>query len=391
MTLNVQRDGDDELWIVSSKLDDGFQWSIPIVTKPHLTTDDPPERWAYVHGSNYGWSARQFEELSLVLDRHDCVPADPRGWWFRQAILEKFATKAPGINSDFYIRWPGYETPSYSDIDTLDLPEEPEFNRDELKFLKHLQRTTGTQSWEAIKFLWLSFRKQAVLWMAVERKPLDLGFIRLMPMPYRANWKEAIAVRFGSLFHLLRRPLPAPAGDSEDPRTETLQAAGFFAALASVKLLAVGREKPFCRWTVESLPSAGLMNAMDEQEYRKFQRIGPASYAVHILRAMAARLSDTMKIMRHYTEALWSPPGRRVEGPKGFGVEIIAPDLRDGRIRSGRGIVEELQIFPGAFERLTDTEESRPEPVKPQKIPEFLKNVQAFKQIPESVEESNVK
>lgn len=391
MTLNVQRDGDDELWLASSKLDDGFVWTLPVVTKPHRTTGDPPERWAYVHGSNYGWSLQQFEELSMVLDRHDCVPGDPRGWWFRQAVLEKFATKAPGINADFYIRWPGYDIPSYSDIQDqqcLDLPEEPGFNRDELKFLKHLHRMTNNQSWEALKFLWLSFRKQAILWMSEKRRPLDLGFVRLMPTPYRANWKEALAVRFGGLLHLFRRN---PNAETDAARTETLHAAGFFEALASVKLLAVDKEKVFCHWTVDVLPSPELETALDEQEYQKFRRIGPAGYALHILRSMANRLSDTMRTFSHYSKTVCTPPGRRLEGPKAFGSEIIAPDLRDGRVRPGRGIAEQIDLCPDAFSQLTDTAETPGQAIeaKPMtvKVPDFLRNVGPFKELAEKVDQ----
>lgn len=378
--ISVQRDGDDQLWTVNGKLNDGFQWTLPITAKPHRTITEPPEPsepWYFVFGANYNWSPRQYEELSCVLDRYDCCPADPRGWWYRQEVLEKFAVKAPGINPDFYIRWPGYETPSYNEIDTLELPEEPGFNKAELNFLKHLQRMTGTQSWEALKFFWINFRKQAILWMAVERRPLDLGFIRLVPMPYRANWKEALTVRFSGLMHCFR-------GETRQDRQEILQAGGFFEALSSVKLLAVEKEKVFCRWTVESLPSHDLELAIEEQEYRKFQRIGPAGYARHILRSMADRIGDTMRIFTRYAQAVCLPPGRRMEAKNGFGVEIIVPDLAPGRIRPGHGIAEQIDLSPTAFTRLTDTQQPyQSSEIKPMKVkvPDFLRNVRPFKEL----------
>lgn len=387
--ISVQRDGDDQLWLVSEKLDDGFQWTLPITTKPHRTITEMPENsetYHFVFGANYNWSPRQYQELSFVLDRFDCVPNDIRGWWFTQAVLEKFAAKAPGINSDFYIRWPGYEAPAYNDIDTLELPEEPGFNKDELKFLKHLQRMTGTQSWEAMKFLWLAFRKQAILWMSVERRPLDLGFIRLVPMPYRCNWKEALAVRFGGLLSRFR-------GSMRDERTEMLQNSGFFEALSSVKLLAVDKEKVFCHWTVEALPSPDLETAIEEQEYRKFQRIGPAGYARHILKSMADRLTETLRIFSHYAQAVCLPPGRRVEG-NGLGIEIIAPELRDGRVRAGRGIVEVVELSPKAFQKLTDVPDPDAKPAedrtKAVKIPEFLRSVRPFKELPEKIDVNGI-
>lgn len=381
--ISVQRDGDDELWICGDKLDDGFEWRLPVVAKPFATVPEASERWLFIFGANYSWSPRQFAELAYLLDRHDCVPGDQRGWWFRESVIQKFAAKAPGITPEFYTRWPGYEIPSYGDdFETLVLPDEPGFNKDELKFLKHLQRMTSTQSWEALKFLWIHFRKQAILWMSVNRRPLDLGFIRLVPTPYRANWKEAMAVRFGGLLHLFR------SRKSED-RTEILQEAGFFNALSSVKLLALDKEKAFCHWTVESMPSPDLEKAIEEQEYQKFQRIGPAGYARHILRSMANGLGDTMRVFGHYARAVCTPPGQRVEGERGFGVEIIVPALRGGSVRAERGITEVLELSPNAFETLSDAPEPQEQGQEPKpmtvKVPEFLRNVAPYKELPEKI------
>lgn len=391
--ISVQRDGDDQLWLASEKLDDGFQWTLPVICKPFVTVsenpDHTPENYFFIFGANYSWSPRQYAELCYLLDRHDCVPGDQRGWWYKESVLKKFAVKAPGITPEFYVRWPGYEIPTYSaDFETLELPEEPGFNKDELKFLNHLQRMTSTQSWEALKFLWIQFRKQAILWMSVERRPLDLGFIRLVPTPYRANWKEAMAVRFGGLLHLFR-------SINREDRQETLQEAGFFKALSSVKLLAVDREKPFCHWSVEALPSQDLEKAIEEHEYQRFQRIGPAGYARHILRSMANGLGDTMRIFGHYARAVCTLPGKRVEGERGFGVEIIVPELRGGSVRAGRGIVEVLELSPNAFETLSDVQEPQEQGQEPKpmtvKVPKFLRNVAPYRELPEKIDGNGVK
>lgn len=378
--LSVQRDGDDELWTVEGKLDDGFQFRMPIITKPHRTTSEPVERWHYVHGSDYTWSPRQYEELAVIMDRHDCTPRCETGWWFSQAVLDTFASKAPGITPEFYIRWPGYDTPSFSgEIGTLDIPEEPGFSTDELKFLKHLQRMTGTQTWEALKFLWLAFRKQSMLWLAKERRPLDFGFIRITPMPYRVNWKEALAVRFGGILKCFRK-------GNHGQRHDILQESGFFDALSSVKLLAVDKDKVFCHWTLEATPSADMDQTMNEYEYAKFRRIGPAGYARWILRCMADRLSETLRIFSRYVQTVSLPPGRRVGSESAFGVEIIAPELRDKRIRPGKGIVEALDLSPEQFSRLTDTSDHAETRSETLKLPEFVRTVHPFKELPEKIE-----
>lgn len=381
--ISVIRDQDDELWTIEGKLDDGFQWRYPLIVKPHRTKDEPFQRWAYVHGSDYKWSPSQYAALSAILDHHDCVPSHPSGWWFTQTVLEMFATKAPGITHDFYIRWPGYEDPKFSDDpDILDVPEEPGFSAEEMKFLKHLQNVTGTQTWEALKFLWIAFRRQAIMWVARERRPLDIGFIRIVPMPYRTNWKEALAVRFSGVLSCFRT-----AG--REKRQETLQESGFYEALASVKLLAVDRERLFCHWTLESMPSDELQEAINEQEYAKFQRSSPAGYARHMLGSMATRLNDTMRMFAKYVAVVTVPTGRKVVSDNRSGTEIIVPETRPGRVRPGRGIADVIELSPKPFARLNDENDDKPkgESAKEMlKIPDFVRDVSPFKQLPDKIE-----
>lgn len=379
----VLRDRDDELWTVEAKLNDGFEWRLPIIVKPHHAADDPSARWYYVHGANYNWSPQQYSQLAPILDHHDCVPSWESGWWFTQSAIDRFATKASGITPDFYIRWPGYETPRFSsETDTLEIPEEPGLSPDETKFLRHLQNMTGTQTWEALKFLWLAFRKQAVFWIARERRPLDLGFIRIIPMPYRANWKEALAVRFSGVLSCFRS-----AGRAK--RQETLQEAGFFKALSSVQLLAVDKEKVFCHWTLETMPSTELEEAIDIQEYAKFQRQGPAGYVRHILRSMETRLNDTMRIFSRYVGLVCHAPGRKLVTDQRSGTEIIVAELREKRVRPGRGLVDALELSPAPFARLSDQSDSglSPEPASEKlKLPEFIRDVAPFKELPEKID-----
>ncbi len=177
------------------------------------------------------------------------------------------------------------------------------FSDDELEFLDKLHEAVPGLSHDALRIFWLTFQREAIRRIAVERKSLDLGFVKLFPMPYRQNWKEAVAVRFKDrIFRVFR------SSNTNMPRN--LRAFGFYEALASPKLLAIDRKRGFIRWSVECVPATRLTNRMDDHEYALKERLGPAEYAAGFLKELMSRLLVAQKLMRWYLSRVAIPPGR---------------------------------------------------------------------------------
>lgn len=376
--ISVERDGDSEIWVVSGTLPDGFNWSLPILALPYRSAS---ERWFQISSSG-SYTNSQYSELTPILDAHDHCPGDERAWWFSESSLSKFARKHPGINREFVIVWPGHVPSKAASNDAASeqiIPEpEPGLSSQETMLLKRVAYLLSEVRWEILKLWWIAIRKEIIRQLAVERKPVDLGFAKLMMMPYRINWKEALCIRFGSILQAFRK--------TPEERHEAMRLAGMYAALSSVSMLALDRRKHFIHWTLETVPSPELEKAIEEHEYARQQKLGACGYARRVLDALSHSLPMTLDILRYYARRVGIPPAKRKEGDA-FGSVTLVPAVEPGHVRPGKGICEHLELSPeGAFSNFTEAEpedlaEVGPGPGRPGKIrlPRLLRDVPGFK------------
>jgi len=370
-TISVKPCGDFELWIVSGRLPDDFAFTLPIKCAPFEIESGPgsgvsdlgpkaqdprpktQERLWFVRRamSELSIAPAQYKVLTPILDAWNYSP-DERGWWFRDSDLRRFAVKAPGITPEYYIVWPGVINNQPSTINQLDPPPEPGFSSHELSFLKDLHYSVPEISWDALKVFWLQIRAAAVRRLA-DRKILDLGFIKIIPMPYRENWKEAIAVRFSSLMSMF--------GKVPEERHEAFTLSGFYGALASPKLLAFDRRKQFVHWTLEMIPSPELEKRMEEHELARKQKLCASNYTSGILNEMASHLPAVLDIMKWYAVRVFHPPATVVDGIA-TGSKMLVPAVLKGLVRPGRGICDAVALTPDdAFQEWTpDVDRRKP-------------------------------
>ena len=372
--IHVEVEDDWQLFVVRGRLSGGFEYVLPIKARPHRNGD---VRYFYVHWSG-SYPNAQWEELTAIFDAHDSCPHE-HGWWFTEQNFRKFASDVRGLNPDYYRRWPGFAPPKIdpesASPDDIELEPEPGLSPQETAFLKRIAYMLSEVSWETLKIWWLTIRKEAIRQIAIERKSLDLGFIRIIPLPYRANWKEALCVRFSSLLSMFRK--------TPSERHEAMQAAGVYEALASVKLLAIDKRCHFAHWTLETIPSPEIERVMNEQEYARMQKVGPASYASSVLSAMCKRLNSTLEILKYYAGRVSIPAGQKSEA-KTFGSVKLVPAVEPGHVRPGKGICEAIQLSPAdAFTQFSDEAPAPPtkEPEMKVELPNFLRTVPAFREM----------
>jgi len=347
-TISVTPCGDFELWTVSGRIAlDDFAFTLPIKCAPFKNQQDGSVIWFVRREMQIAVS--QYNVLTPILDAWNYSP-DKRGWWFRDSDIRRFAVKAPGITPEYYIVWPGVINHQPSTINELSPPPEPGFSSHELSFLKDLHYTIPEIGWDALKVFWLQIRAAAVRRLA-DRKILNLGFIRIIPMPYRQNWKEALAVRFSSLMSMF--------GKAPDERHETFTLSGFYGALASPKLLALDRNKQFVHWTLEMIPSPELERRMKEHELAKKEKLCSSNYTTGILREMASHLPAVLDIMKWYSVQVFYPPATVVDG-HAAGSKMLTPAVLKGLVRPGRGICDAVALTPDdAFKEWTPDPDMR--------------------------------
>lgn len=369
-TLSVLPAGDVELWTVSGKTVDDFEWRLPLRAYPYDNQD---------HGRFYfvrrGMMLRgsQYDAICRVLNAWNNTPDEPKGWWFKEATFLKFAVKAPGITPDYYVRWPGVEPPK---IDPEEKPQEevpiesdPELSSAEATFLKKVHFRVGDISWEALKVIWRTIRGEAGRRLARDFKPLDLGFVKIIPVPYRINWREALFVRFADMTACFK---------NRREQKSKLVDAGVIEALSSVKMLAIDPQKKIIRWTFELVPSKDLERSAEEQEFSKRMKFGKPTYANHVLKSMSNALENVIEVLRHYSDSVTVPTAMRKEGDR-FGSVVLEAAHRADRVRPGRGICEGLTLNPETgFTCFSDESAPKPAPIE---IPEFLQDVDGFRKM----------
>src|SRR6266487_1557372 len=191
--LTVSSQLDWEIWVIQWKT--SFTWKLPVKLKPYKTQDG--EDIFYIPRTcSGGLTGAQFTALSAVLDAWNVSSNGSRGWWIYKDTFSTFAERAQGITMERYVVWPGAEPYVHYDTEESEIETNTGFSPGEIQFLKSVYHGLGSPSWEAFKIIWLRVRHEVIRRLAVQRKEVDLGFVRLIPLGYRQNWKEILAVRF---------------------------------------------------------------------------------------------------------------------------------------------------------------------------------------------------
>lgn len=129
------------------------------------------------------------------------------------------------------------------------------FSEGERLLLERIGNAVPGLSAEALGIVWNAIKIEVTRRLAVERKPVDLGFVKLIPLPYRQDWKEQIISK-GS---------------------------AFYDAIDDPALMAINISSGFIHWSVECIPSSGLLGSIDKHECARKERLGIADYSDAIL------------------------------------------------------------------------------------------------------------
>ncbi len=175
------------------------------------------------------------------------------------------------------------------------------FSEDEKLMLDRLHSAMPGLSDEAIGIFWTAFKAQAIHRLAVERKPVDLGFVKIFPLPWRQNWKEAMMSRFKMAFSLLRSPNSGGKGQYE------LAAGKFYKALNEAHLLALDRSRNFICWSIDCVPSNELTRRIDQHEHARALKLDGVDYAIRFMEELPDHMHDALKVFGWYNARVAIP------------------------------------------------------------------------------------
>lgn len=286
--------GDRELWFAKAADD---SWALPLYLDWKLDRETNIE-YALVMPA-VGLYVNQHLLLKALLGSHDVQGRDDN-WVISKKMVAALLHKAPGITPMAYYRWPDPNQPVLPLSSPLHIsPKGPKVrsesgSSDYEAFVSHVSQLNGLPS-SAVRAVFRAVMDAAPKWMLEERRPLDLGFCRLIAVPFRANWKEIVAFKFK------RWKLLGLFGLPQADRWTALDEAGLPEALCSphnvgLRRGVIGKDTIRIEYQLEAIPSRKFESAVTAVEVARIT-CGTTSY-------VASWEKTVESLYRHLVDAL---------------------------------------------------------------------------------------
>lgn len=310
----VNRNGDTQLWVVS-----GDEWELPVLADPF---GEPVTHYRLRPPLDAGIT----QEMLVALDARVLairVPAETNHVIVKHEDLQTIGRKAPGITPGYYLRWPGQaQTAGKMDGERLNpAPVETEAGRD---FCIYLHQLTGVAEFPVLRLVWKAICQYGPQWMMEKKKPLDFGFCKIFPSPYRANWKGLLSTRFPTAW-----------------KTEVMLSEQFTEQTTNTVLAAVSKGDHICYYSLEVVPHGSWRKYADEFEEKRRSKMGPIGYAEFWRRSIGKLHPYLMEAFRWWANSIRIPCGQLGNGIL-FGGRPIIPWVPPGRI------LPQALVDPGA-------------------------------------------
>jgi hypothetical protein len=250
--------------------------------------------------------------LKDMLDIHDIQGRDAQ-WVVPRRIVEAILHKAPGITPLRYYVWPGEDAPP---IDTKP-PIRTGFEEHNRPGKINKQRVASFVEWLAkdtkiassiINAVLNAVAEGAPTWLVEHRRPLDLGFCRIVAVPFRGNWKEIVTFKAKAQNIKLRTLFKLPTDDLY----EALEDAGLPEILTSPHNVGLRRgwknEDEIARidYSLEAIATVSFESAVNRIEGKRMAR-GPAAYVAEFEDAVEAIYESAIAALRSYLKKVAMP------------------------------------------------------------------------------------
>lgn len=227
-----------ELWTLSFD-----HWTLPI------TVEHPAENGVVlVKPSPIALLVKQRAAIEYFLDK-TCYRRTDDGWWMEIKQLSDYAVQEFGDKDpEECVRW---IPPKFVEEKRPDCPEME-------GFFEQVASSGWFKSPKTAEIIFQAFCKQMVFQLAVKRKGVDLGFCKLLPLPYRANWKEVLLYRLSKGKNLTKKFCRVRRWDLN--------------LLKSTDLIAYSPQVHGILWTLEVLPKRWWFKATFDCERARYKQ-----------------------------------------------------------------------------------------------------------------------
>lgn len=310
--------GDRELWIAEGR--DG-SWAFPLYVEWRQDRETY-NQYALIMPAVCPYHS-QLLLLQAMFGTQDIMGSNDQ-WLLPASIVGKLLHKAPGITPTYYYKWPDGNMPALPTVTTMKvaMPDTPEIRNtrgssDHESFVSYISQKNGLST-SLVKVVLKAICADAPKWMLEKRRPLDLGFCKLIAAPFRPNWKEIVACKFKhwklrEVFNL-----------GKDTRNAKLEEIGMPSALCSVHNIAL-RKGQFgaVEYVIEAVPSKQFDEAVYKME-KKRQACGATSYVASFEKTVESLYKHLLSALEIHLRKT-SLPFARVSESGGTGLQRFLP------------------------------------------------------------------
>jgi len=324
ITLELIDPSDRELWILNNVAGE-MEWELPMFLE-----------WRRDKGTN--------EQYALIVPAVSPYPTqamairsrlspfsvteDSNRWIIAGQHIPHLLRKAPGITPRRYYRWPDEAMPLIPAAMPVSVedgsPEALECD----EFLQHVSKRSEIPL-AVLRVVWQAICSDAGKWMLKNNKSLDFGFVKLLALPFRANWKEIVAAKLG------RSGLASILGMSRKARRQQLQEIDLPATLCSLDNVAISDN--CMQYVIEAVPTPRFTADCNRAEGRKMAA-GVESYVRSFEDAVESQYDDIIEVLKENSRKVGMPYGRLCESPSDGSVRIVPTVGREveGGVKSDR-------------------------------------------------------
>jgi len=255
----LHQNGDRELWFAS-----GDGWSLPMYVDWKHDRDTDKHYALVTPACNLYMN--QALMMNALMGHHD-IGGQKTRWIIPRRMAESIMAKAQGITPACYYKWPDAACPPMPPSWSVDRfryeQEEPQKPWACESFISHVAHARKIPS-NVVKMVLNAIGEEAPEWMIRNRKPLELGFCRIIAAPFRSNWKEIVALkcrgfRMPGIFNLAAEKMWACL--------EAIGLPGILTSTNNMGLVSVaGRDQYRVGYVLEAIPTKAFEVAANKVE-----------------------------------------------------------------------------------------------------------------------------
>lgn len=290
--VELQNFGDKELWYAEGKEE---SWRFPLWVEWKRNPLDGKE-----YGSVTTAVAPYYKQwliLRALFELHDFLGRGNK-WLIRKEMVPALLQKAPGITPTQYYLWPGEQAqPIEYTKATMPDARQPRRLKGNLAheplLVKTIVEHCGLQS-SIVKIVLDGLAKAGPDLLIKHRVPMDLGFVKLVAVPFRANWKEIVCLK------LRRRKLLKSLRQETNEETKATTIPEVLCSPHNIALRRAAHVRNIrVDYTIEAVPSKFFEGEAGQHDWGQHQT-GNTAYVRKYEKTVEKLYDEILEILRSY-------------------------------------------------------------------------------------------